>query len=187
MLLVGAAFAFGGGQGAAVADVMLSGAAGAVQLCLSLLAAYALWMGILRIAQKAGLVEGVSRLLRPALRRLFPGIPEEGAAAQSICMNLSANVLGMGNAATPFGLSAMRELQRFNGGSRCASDAMCMLLIVNAGALQLLPTTVISLRAAAGSSAPSIILLPMWLATTASTVVGILLAVLLRGRSSCKA
>lgn len=176
MLLFGAIFAFANGSGGALPDALLSGAAQAVQLCLSLLGAYALWMGILSVAQRAGLVEWVSRLMRPLLRRLFPGVPPRGAAAQAICMNLSANALGMGNAATPFGLLAMSELQKFNREGKQASHAMCMLLIVNAGAFQVLPTTVLAMRASAGSGNPAAILLPTWIATGASTLAGVLLA-----------
>ena len=182
MLLIGSAFLFFNGQGSALADIALEGAAQAVTLTISLIGAYALWMGVMNIAQEAGFVQSISRMLRPVLTRLFPGVPPEGKVAQDISLNLSANVLGLGNAATPYGLSAMQGLQQLNGGAKVASNAMCMLLVVNSSILQLLPTTVIAMRASAGSTQPASIMLPMLLATAASMAVGILTAKCMEGR-----
>ncbi len=156
--------------GDAAIDSMLTGAQEAVTLCLSLAGAYLLWMGLLGVARKAGLIDALSRKLRGVCAWLFPGA---GEATGPITLNIAANMLGMGNAATPFGLEAMRLMQKHNPNKAVATTAMCSFLAINASALQLIPTTLIGLRAAAGSLQPASIVLPSFLASAAATAVAI--------------
>ena len=186
LIVAGAVVGIATGRAQAVSDAAIEGAKDAALLCISLLGAYALWLGTLQIAQDAGLVQGIARRMRGVIRRLFPGVPERSAASGYITLNLVANMLGMGNAATPFGLKAMKELQELNPDKERASHDMCMLLIVNASAVQLLPMTVIALRSAAGSAAPAEIVVTTIIATTANTVVAITAAKLFKGLSRCK-
>ncbi|HLV60405.1 MAG TPA: nucleoside recognition domain-containing protein [Fredinandcohnia sp.] len=154
----------------------LRGAEDAIGLVIGLAGILALWMGLMRIADEAGLTRKLAAALRPALRRLFPEVPRDHAALDAMALNVSANVLGLGNAATPFGLRAMEALQTLNPHPRVATDAMILFLVINTSSVQLVPATVIALRAANGAPAPTEVLGPTLLATTVSTVVGILAA-----------
>lgn len=177
MILSGALLAFLQGEPGVIVDAMLQGTADAVTLSLSLAGSYLLWMGLLGVAREAGIVDSISNRMRPLIKRLMPGA---GNAAGSITLNFSANLLGLGNAATPFGLTAMRELEKQNPSPGTATDDMCMFLCINASAIQLLPTTVISLMVGAGSGAPYRIVLPTLLATSVSTLTAVSLCLLLR-------
>lgn len=183
LIVIGVVVGIATGKAQAVSDAALAGAKDAALLCISLIGAYALWLGTLRIAQDAGMVEAIAKRMRGVIRRLFPGVPKDSAANGYITLNLVANMLGMGNAATPFGLKAMKELQALNPDKERASHAMCMLLIINASAVQLLPMTVIALRSAAGSAAPAEIVLPALIATTGNTAVAIAAAKIFQGLS----
>ena len=163
--------------GDAALAAMLAGAGEAVTLCLELSGAYLLFMGLLGIVKRAGYMESLSRKLARPVRFLFPGA---GKASGAIALTLAANVLGLGNAATPFGLAAMRQLEEENPRPGYASYDMCAFIAINASALQLLPTAVVALRASAGSAAPADIVLPSVLATLASTAVAVLLCRLFR-------
>lgn len=158
----------------AVSDAAINGAKDAALLCVSLIGAYALWLGVLNIAKDAGIVDAIAKRMKRVIRWLFPGVPEGNAAIGYITLNIVANMLGMGNAATPFGLKAIKELQDLNPDKKKASDSICMLLIVNASSVQLLPLTVIALRSVTGSAAPAEIVLPTLLATAVATSVGII-------------
>jgi spore maturation protein A len=173
------------GRAQAVSEAAINGAKDAALLCISLIGAYALWLGVLNIANAAGLVRAIAKKMRRMIQWLFPGVPE-GAASGYITMNIVANMLGMGNAATPFGLKAMKELQKINPEKERASDPMCMFLIVNASSVQILPLTVIALRSAAGSAAPAEIVLSALLATTVTTAVGITAGKIFQGRKKCR-
>lgn len=158
--------------GDAALNAMLGGAQKAITLGISLGGAYMLWMGLLGIAKEAGLIKALSRKLKRACEWLFPGA---GEATGAITLNIAANMLGMGNAATPFGLEAMRIMQKNNREKTRATDAMCTFLAVNASALQIIPTTMISLRAAAGSAQPGAILVPSLVASAIATCLAIVL------------
>ncbi len=186
LIVIGAVVGIATGKAQAVSDAAIMGAKDAALLCISLIGAYALWLGILRVAQDAGLVEALAKKMRGAIRRLFPGVPKDSPASGYITLNIVANMLGMGNAATPFGLKAMKELQELNPDKERASHAMCMLLIINASAVQLMPMTVIALRSAAGSAAPAEIVLTSLLATTANTAVAIAAARIFKRFSRCR-
>lgn len=179
-VLWGAMFVIGGivlgiqSGGETVGIEMLNGAQDAVMLCLSLAGGYMLWMGLLGIAKQAGLIKALSKCLQRPIRFLFPNVSQDAAGA--ITLNLAANMLGMGNAATPFGLEAMQELNKTNPDKNTATHAMCMFLTINASAVQLLPTTIITLRAAAGSINPSSIVVPSLISSGVATAVAILLS-----------
>ena len=180
LIVVGTVVGVATGKAEAVSQAAVEGAKEAALLCISLIGAYALWLGVLNIGKEAGLVDAIARRMRGVIRRLFPGVPESGAASGFITLNIVANMLGMGNAATPFGLKAMKELQAINPSKARATDAMCMFLVINASSVQLLPLTVIALRSAAGSAAPAEIVVTALLATTVTTTVGIAAAKIMR-------
>lgn len=143
------------GNGALVTQSALQGAETAVSLSIKLVGVMCLWLGMMRIAEKAGLLRVFARLLRPLTRRLFPSVPADHPAMGMVVMTMSANMLGMGNAATPFGLKAMEELQSLNQGDRQrATPAMCTFLAICTAGFNLIPATIVALRAAAGSAAP---------------------------------
>ena len=162
------------GQGEAVASAALEGAQAGVELCLSMAGMLCLWMGVMEVMRRAGLVRALSRLLRPLLRRLYPDFAREEAVMEAVSANLSANVLGLGNASTPLGLEAARRMARRTPG--VASDGLCMLVVCNTASVQLIPATVAGLRAAAGCRTPFDILPAVWLASAVSVTVGIVTA-----------
>ncbi len=132
----------------------LGSAKDAVTLALGLAGAMALWLGLVRVAEEAGLVRAVARAARPVMRRLFPEVPPEHPAMGAMIMNVSANVLGLGNAATPFGVKAMQELETLNPRPGTATDAQALFCAINTASVQLIPASVIALRVGAGSRAP---------------------------------
>lgn len=146
----------------------------AVELAIGLIGIMALWLGLMKIAEQAGLIERLAKSLKGITRRLFPDVPPDHPAMGAMIMNISANMLGLGNAATPFGLKAMDELNKLNKKPGTATDAMCTFLVINTSNVQLIPATVIAIRAAAGSANPTEILGPVILATTINTIVGVI-------------
>ena len=157
----------------AVLPTMLNAGEDAFKLAISLLAIYAIWMGLLQVMEDSGLNKKLSKVLRPATDKLFGKLDPK--TNEYVCMNISANMLGMGGAATPMGIKAM---QGMDDGSGTASYAMIMFFVINATSLQLLPTTVMGLRAAAGSTDVTSIVLPSLIVTIATTIIGILLVIL---------
>lgn len=151
--------------------VMLSGARKSIELALSLFAIYSIWLSILEIMDKIGLNKWLNKVFRPMNKRLFKG--ESDKALEYISLNLSANLLGMGSAATPMGIKAMEQM---SDGSEKASDNMALFMIINATSIQLVPATVIGMRLAAGSASASDIILPSLIATLISTICGVILA-----------
>lgn len=155
------------------------GAKTAVTIALGLIGIMALWLGVMRLAERAGLVQRIARGLRPIMRRLFPDVPPEHPAMGSMLMNMAANMLGLGNAATPLGLRAMRDLERLNPRPGVASNAMCTFLAINTASVQLIPATAIALLASAGSTRPTAIVGTALLATLCAATVAITSAKLL--------
>ena len=149
------------------------GAKTAVTIALGLIGVMALWLGVMRLAERAGLVQRIARGLRPIMRRLFPDVPPEHPAMGSMLMNMAANMLGLGNAATPLGLRAMRDLETLNPRPGVASNAMCTFLAINTASVQLIPATAIALLAAAGSMRPTAIVGTALLATLCAATVAI--------------
>ena len=157
-------------------DVMgasFGSAATAFELALGLTGILSLWLGLMKIGERAGVIRVFGRLVSPLFTRLFPGVPKDHPAMGSIFMNVSANMLGLDNAATPLGLKAMTELQELNGKKDTATDAMIMFLVLNASGLCLIPISIIMYRAQAGAENPTDIFMPILLATFIATLVGI--------------
>ncbi len=157
----------------------LEAARTAAGFSLGLVGVLALWLGLMRVAEEAGLVRAIARLLGPLLRRVFPGVAPDDPAMGAIVMNVAANVLGLGNAATPFGIRAMQELEARSPHPGTATDAQAMLVALNTASVQLVPATVVALRAAAGSRAPGEIIGPTLLASLCGVVVAVIGARLL--------
>ena len=148
---------------------MIEGAEGAIQLCVKLLAIYSVWLSVLKIMEKTRLDAGLSRLLHPVIRRLFKGESED--SYKWLSLNMASNMLGMGGASTPAGIEAMRRMER--DGKSTAN--MSLLVVISATSIQLIPATVIALRASAGSLNPSSIILPTLISSTIATAVGVIL------------
>ena len=182
--LLGAGVIFGvlTGSADAVTAAALTAAEDAVSLSIEMCGLLCLWLGVLRIAEASGLVGALGRALSPLVGSLFPDVPRAHPALASIVMNFSANLLGLGNAATPFGLKAMSQLQELNRGGEEASPAMITLLALNTSGVTIIPTLVISLRLAAGSRDPACIIAPTALAST----LGLAFALLLDGVLRCR-
>lgn len=151
------------------------------EISLGLTGVLSLWLGIMKIGERGGMVELFSRAVAPLFSRLFPDIPRNHPASGSILMNISANMLGLDNAATPFGLKAMQELQEINPKKETASDPMIMFLVLNASGLTLIPVTIMVYRAQLGAANPADVFIPIMIATFASTLVG-MIAVCLKQR-----
>lgn len=185
MILVGVVFASFNGTLPDVTEAALDSAKEAVSLCITMTGVMSFWVGIMRIAEKAGIIEGATRRLMPFLRFLFPGIPREHPANRYIATNMIANVFGLGWAATPAGLKAMEELSKLEEDRRkgrmpgpvrrrgIASNEMCTFLIINISSLQLIPMNVIAYRSQYGSVNPAAIVGPGILATAVSTGVAV--------------
>ena len=158
----------------------LAAAGTASAFAIGLVGALALWTGLMRVAEEAGLARLVAWLFRPVLRRLFPEVPAGHPAMGSVVMNFAANFLGLGNAATPLGVKAMQELETLNPRPGTATDAQVMLVALNTASVQLVPVTMLTLRLQAGSRAPEEIILPTLLASACGVVVAVAAARLLR-------
>jgi spore maturation protein A len=160
----------------AVGQGAFDGAAQGVTLAIGLVGVMALWLGLLKIAEKAGLVDKLARAVRPIFRPLFPGVPDGHPAISAMLLNIAANMLGLGNAATPFGIKAMEELEKLNPTPGTATNAQVLFLAINTASLQIVPTTVIALRAAAHSSDAAGIILPTLAASFCALTVGVVSA-----------
>lgn len=159
-----------------VTNAALGECGNAVELCITLTGAMCMWSGLMRIAEKSKLTERVSEFFGPVISFLFEGMDPKSPAAQAITLNLSANLLGLGNAATPLGVAAMRELDKVNGGSKTASNNMIIFVVLNTASLQLIPTTTALLRSKAGSATPLDILPAVICASFASISAGVIMA-----------
>lgn len=173
MIAVGMIFCIANGTAGHALQYMLEGADSALELMLGLAGSYILWLGIMKVAERAGLVSALSSRMEKPLRRLMPNV---GSAAAPITLNLAANFFGLGNAATPFGIEAMKELNKSRGEKSCiASDDVCMFLALNSSCIQLIPTSIVAVRAACGSANPSSIILPTLISSILSTILTIIL------------
>ncbi len=157
----------------AVGQGAFDGAAQGVTLAIGLVGVMALWLGLLKIAEKAGLVDKLARAVRPVFRPLFPGVPDGHPAISAMLLNIAANMLGLGNAATPFGIKAMEELEKLNPTPGTATNAQVLFLAINTASLQLVPTTVIALRVSAHSTDPAGIILPCLAASFCALTVAV--------------
>ncbi|MCI9443135.1 MAG: spore maturation protein A [Oscillospiraceae bacterium] len=174
--MVAASVLYGAGNGTigAVGNAAMEGAGAAVELCLSMAGVMCLWSGIMEVMKASGMMDGLSRLFRPFLRRLLPGACQDLDTMAALSGNMSANLLGLGNAATPLGIQAARRMARGCGG--VAGDELCTLVVLNTASIQLLPTTVAGVRAALGARSAFDILPAVWMASVLSVSAGLLAA-----------
>ncbi len=145
----------------------------AISLSIDLLGSMCLWSGIMQIATKTTLIENLTKFLEPLLNFLFPKLKQNKKIKKEISMNMVANILGLGNAATPLGLKAMKSMQEENDKKDTLSDSMMMFIVINTASIQIIPTTVIAIRSSLGSKNPTSIVFPTWIATIIAAVVGI--------------
>ncbi len=163
----------------AVGGAALEGAGAAVTLCIGICGVTCLWTGVMEIMRRSGLSNSLKTLFLPVLSLLFPSSKKNKDAMEAVSANVSANLLGLGNAATPLGIKAASEMSRLSRGGS-ASDDLCMLVIINTASIQLIPATIAAIRAAAGASKPFDILPAVWIASFSSLIVGIIMAKLLK-------
>ncbi len=159
-----------------LSKALIDSGASSIELIMTMAGIMCLWSGIMKIASESGFNSMAAKLFAPLLRPLFPKLDKNGEAFQSITMNISANLLGLGNAATPFGLKAMEQLHTLNGKSNTASDEMVIFVVMNTASLQLLPTTLAALRQSYGSSAPFEIIVPVWISSACALSVALIIA-----------
>lgn len=180
MILIGVLFAALNGRMGAVGTAAIDSSKEAVTLCITMLGIMSMWTGLMNIAKKAGIIDALTRGLRPVLAFLFPGVPKDHKANEYMAANIISNVLGLGWAATPVGLKAMEQLKELNHGSHIASTDMCTFLIINISSLQLIPVNIIAYRSQYGSITPTSIIGMGLVATIASTAAGVIFSVAAR-------
>lgn len=173
---LGLIFSFVNGRPDTVTDVLFFDLQKSVELILSLLPVMAFWTGLMAVVEKSGILNKLSTVIKPMVRFLFKEVQYNTKAVNAIIMTIAANMLGIGNSATAFGIKAMHEMQLINKDKSTANNAMCMFLIINVSSIQLIPLTIIKLRADAGAAVPGDIMIPTIAATTFSTAVAILAA-----------
>lgn len=137
----------------------------AVELCISLLGTICLWNGVMQIASKTSIVKHLTRILNPIMKKLFPDIKKEEKVHKEITMNIIANIMGLGNAATPLGLKAMKSMQKDNKQKNRLSNSMAIFIVLNTASIQIIPTTVIAIRNSLGSNNPTTMIIPVWIST----------------------
>ncbi|HWJ79985.1 MAG TPA: nucleoside recognition domain-containing protein [Niallia sp.] len=175
LALIGIVFAAFNGTIDEVNKAIFSGAKEAVTICIGLISVLVFWLGMMRIAEQAGLLQKLTNLFKPLIVRLFPEIPKNHPAFGYILSNMIANIFGLGNAATPLGIKAMEELKKLNGGKNTASNSMITFLALNTSCITLIPTTVIAIRINYNASSPTDIVGPTIIATIISCISGILI------------
>lgn len=175
LTVIGIVFAMVNGTMSEVNEAIFNGAKEAVTLCIGLISILVFWLGMMRIAEDAGLLKKLSKLFRPIVTRLFPEIPHNHPAMGYILSNMMANMFGLGNAATPLGIKAMEEMKKINGGKNEASRSMITFLAINTSSITLIPTTVIAIRMNYNSASPTDIVGPTLIATICSSIGAILI------------
>lgn len=180
MILLGILFAAVMGRIGDVGTAAIDSSKEAVTLCITMLGIMSMWTGLMNIAKKAGIIDALTKALRPVLAFLFPGVPRGHKANEYMAANIISNVLGLGWAATPVGLKAMEELKKLNHGSHRASTDMCTFLIINISSLQLIPVNIIAYRSQYGSVTPTSIIGMGLIATLISTAAGVIFAIIAR-------
>ncbi|MGL4571484.1 MAG: nucleoside recognition domain-containing protein [Clostridium sp.] len=174
MIFFGIIFALITGNADKITEAIVSGSGNTVTFVIELAGIMCFWCGVMKVAEKSGLTQILAKALRPILKKLFKDAAKDEKALGAIVMNLTANMMGLSNAATPFGIKAMEEMDRLNKGSSIASNDMSLFLVMNAACIQLVPTTIISIRAASGSINPGIIIVPAIISTAVAAAVGIM-------------
>lgn len=186
IILISLIFGIFTGSISDVSASMLSGAQSGIELILSMMGAMCFWSGLMKIAEDSHLTDKIARLINPVIRRLMPDIKPNGKAMNAICMNITANLLGLGNAATPLGLCAMKEMQKENHLGSVASNSMVMFVVMNTASIELIPTTAAILRANHGAAVPFDIVPCIWISSVIGLVSGIIAAKLLSSRNKLK-
>ena len=176
MMLISFAVAAINGNMEQTMNALLASGGKAVEFLLSIGGIMAMWSGFMAIAEKSGLVDRISDLMSPVIKLLFVGARNNSECRRAISMNIVANFFGLSNAATPLGIKAMKQLEAQNPHKGTASDDMCMLAVINSASVQLIPSTLIAMRAAAGSASPGSIILPIWIVSVITAATGICLA-----------
>lgn len=176
MIILSVVFGIANGKTTEVINAVTEYAKLGFTIALGLTGVMAFWLGLMNIAERSGLMKLVARALNPIMKRLFPKIPSDHPAIGAMVMNISANMLGIANAATPMGLKAMDELQTLNENKETATDAMCMFLAINTSSVQLVPVSAIAFLAANGATDPTSVVVSSLIATLCSTIAGISVA-----------
>jgi spore maturation protein A len=174
MILIGFVVAVINGRMEELSTAILESGEESVMMVIKLIGPMSLWLGIMKLAEEIGLVETLAKLFKPVAKLLFPKVPDDHPVLGSIMMNFSANLLGLGNSATPLGIKAMNQLQELNSNSQTASDAMCTFLVINTSSLTLIPSTILALRVSANSTEITSIIGTTLFATCCSTIIGII-------------
>ena len=173
LIFLGILVALFTGNGAVISETIVNSCDGTVKFIIGLVGIMCFWCGVMKVAEKSGLTEKLAKLMKPILKLLFKDAGKDEKALGAIVMNLTANMMGLSNAATPFGIKAMEEMDRLNPNKGRASNDMALFLVMNAACIQLVPSTIISIRAAAGSSNPGAIIIPAIISTGTAALVGI--------------
>ena len=182
LIVVGIVYSFLTGNISVINESILTNGADALELMLSIFPVIVLWSGIMKIAEEAGMLRKFAKILEPILSELFPSVPKDNPALGFIASNIAANMMGLGSAATPFGLKAMTELQKINDKKDTASVPMITFLVLNTAGVTIVPTTVLALRIAHGSANPSEIILPGAIATFCSCIGAVTIDYFIRKR-----
>lgn len=186
LLIIGFLFGILNGRVQETTKAIMDGATSGITISISLAGILCLWSGIMEIANKSGITLSISRITAPVIRLLYPEIPKNHPASAAIVMNMTANLLGLGNAATPLGIKAMEEMQKINKIKTICSNSMIMFLVINTSMLQLVPATIIAVRSASGAKNPSDVTVPIWIASICASAVGVILVKSLSSRSDKK-
>lgn len=182
MIIVSFVVAISTGRLEMITAAAMDGAVSAVEMCIGLLGGMCLWTGIAKISEKSGLTMVFARVLKPITKIIFPKLKNGSAALNAIVANMVANLLGMGNAATPLGIAAMKELHKENRIKDVASDEMCMFVVINTASIQLIPSTIIALRQIFGAQKPTEIIVPVWMCSICAVVIGVVAAKIFQKR-----
>lgn len=180
ILVIGIGYGVFNGNGEVVSKAIVSTTSSTVELIIGLVGMMCLWCGVMKIAERSGLTDKLARVLKPILRLIFKDAGKDEKALGAIVMNLTANMFGLSNAATPFGIKAMEEMDRLNKNKEVASNDMVLFLILNAACIQFVPTTVVSIRAACNSQNPGAIIFAALCTTTFASILGVTLCKLLQ-------
>ena len=172
-IIISCAYAIFSGNVDKLNESIFSSTSESVNLCISLLGTICLWNGIMQIANKTSIIDRLTNLLKPAMNFLFPELKQEKEIQKEISLNVIANILGLGNAATPLGLKAMKSMQKKNPKKDTLTNSMITFIVLNTASLQIIPTTVIAIRSSMNSKNPTSIVFPVWIATICAAIAGI--------------
>lgn len=178
-IIISFIYAILNGRVGAVNNSIFESTKSAIELSISLLGTICLWNGIMQIASKTSIIKHLTKILNPIMKKVFPDIKKEDKVHKEITMNIIANIMGLGNAATPLGLKAMTSMQKQNKERDRLSNSMAMFIVLNTASIQLIPTTVIAIRSSFNSSNPSVIMIPVWISTILAAISAILAAKIL--------